>query len=254
MKVPVINLQNEHTGEVEVPEVFNTPVRHDVIRRAVIALQSTRFQPQGRDPMAGKRTTAIGRGTGHGMARVPRLRGGSRAAFGVSTVGGHQAFPPLSEKIIVKRINKKEKRFAIRSGIAATAVKELVEKRGHKIQKVEQLPIVVSDALESLDKTRDVKLFLKSLELWSDVERADRRKVRAGLGKMRGRKHKKGKGPLIVVGEYNGIGFAARNLPGVEVSNVYGLNAELLAPGAHPGRLVIWTQSAIEQLDEVWMD
>jgi large subunit ribosomal protein L4e len=71
---------------------------------------------------------------------------------------------------------------------------------------------------------------------------------------MRGRKHKKGKGPLIVVGEDNGIGFAARNLPGVEVSNVYGLNAELLAPGAHPGRLVIWTQSAIEQLDEVWMD
>ncbi|MFH1126246.1 MAG: 50S ribosomal protein L4 [Candidatus Altiarchaeota archaeon] len=254
MKVPIINLQNEHTGEVEVPKVFNTPVRHDVIRRAVIALQSTRFQPQGRDPMAGKRTTAIGRGTGHGMARVPRLRGGSRAAFGVSTVGGHQAFPPLSEKIIVKRINKKEKRFAIRSGIAATAVKELVEKRGHKIQKVEQLPIVVSDALESLDKTRDVKQFLKSLELWSDVERADRRKVRAGLGKMRGRKHKKGKGPLIVVGEDNGIGFAARNLPGVEVSNVYGLNAELLAPGAHPGRLVIWTQSAIEQLDEVWMD
>jgi large subunit ribosomal protein L4e len=254
VKVPVVNLQNENTGEVEVPKVFSTPVRHDVIKRAVIALQSTRFQPQGRDPMAGKRTTAESRGTGHGIARVPRLKGSSRAAFGVSIVGGHAAFPPLSEKIIVKRINKKEKRLAIRSGIAATAVKELVEKRGHKIQKVEQLPIVVSDALESLDKTRDVKQFLKSLELWSDVERANRRKVRAGLGKMRGRKHKKGKGPLIVVGEDNGIGFAARNLPGVEVSNVYGLNAELLAPGAHPGRLVIWTQSAIEQLDEVWMD
>jgi large subunit ribosomal protein L4e len=254
VKVPVVNLQNENTGEVEVPKVFSTPVRHDVIKRAVIALQSTRFQPQGRDPMAGKRTTAESRGTGHGIARVPRLKGSSRAAFGVSIVGGHAAFPPLSEKIIVKRINKKEKRLAIRSGIAATAVKELVEKRGHKVQQLDQLPIVVSDELESLEKTRDVKDFLTSLELWSDVERADRRTVRAGRGKMRGRKHKKGKGPLIVVGEDNGIGFAARNLPGVEVSNVYGLNAELLAPGAHPGRLVIWTQSAIEQLDEVWMD
>ena len=254
MKVPVVNLQNENTGEVTVPKVFSTPVRHDVIKRAVIALQSTRFQPQGRDPMAGKRTTAESRGTGHGIARVPRLKGSSRAAFGVSIVGGHAAFPPLSEKVIVKRINKKEKRLAIRSGIAATAVKELVEKRGHKVQQVDKLPIVVSDELESLEKTRDVKEFLSTLELWSDVERADRRKIRAGKGKMRGRKHKKGKGPLIVVGEDNGIGFAARNLPGVEVTDVYGLNAELLAPGAHPGRLVIWTQSAIEQLDEVWME
>jgi large subunit ribosomal protein L4e len=254
VKVPVVNLQNENTGEVEVPKVFSTPVRHDVIKRAVIALQSTRFQPQGRDPMAGKRTTAESRGTGHGIARVPRLKGSSRAAFGVSIVGGHAAFPPLSEKIIVKRINKKEKRLAIRSGIAATAVKELVEKRGHIVQQLDQLPIVVSDELESLEKTQDVKDFLTSLELWSDVERADRRTVRAGRGKMRGRKHKKGKGPLIVVGEDNGIGFAARNLPGVEVTDVYGLNAELLAPGAHPGRLVIWTKSAIEQLDEVWME
>jgi large subunit ribosomal protein L4e len=253
MKVPIINLQNEKSGDIDLPKVFSTPVRHDVIRRAVIALQSTRFQPQGRDSMAGKRTTAESRGTGHGIARVPRLKQSSRAAFGVSTVGGHQAFPPLSEKDIVKRINKKEKRFAIRSGIAATAVKELVEKRGHKIQKVEQLPIVVSDELESLEKTREVKEFLETLELWSDIQRADRRTVRAGKGKMRGRKHKKGKGPLIVIGEDKGIGYAARNLPGVEVTDVYGLNAEILAPGAHPGRLVIWTKSAIEQLDEAWM-
>ena len=253
MKVPIINLQNEKSGDIDLPQVFSTPVRHDVIRRAVIALQSTRFQPQGRDSMAGKRTTAESRGTGHGIARVPRLKQSSRAAFGVSTVGGHQAFPPLSEKDIVKRINKKEKRFAIRSGIAATAIKELVEKRGHKIQKVEQLPIVVSDELESLEKTREVKEFLETLELWSDIQRADRRTVRAGKGKMRGRKHKKGKGPLIVIGEDKGIGYAARNLPGVEVTDVYGLNAEILAPGAHPGRLVIWTKSAIEQLDEAWM-
>ena len=254
MKVPVVNLQNEKTTELELPKVFSTPVRHDVIKRAVVSLQSTKFQPQGRDPMAGKRNTAESRGTGHGIARVPRLKQSSRAAFGVSIVGGHAAFPPRSEKVIVKRINKKEKRYAIRSGIAATAVKELVVKRGHKVQDVEQLPIVVSNELETLEKTRDVKEFLLALNIWSDVERADRGKIRAGKGKMRGRKYKKGKGPLIVVGEDNGIGYAARNLTGVEVTDVYGLNAELLAPGAHPGRLVIWTQSAFEQLDEVWME
>ncbi len=251
MKVPVINLQNEKTGEVELPKVFGTPVRHDVIKKAVIALQSTRFQPQGRDPMAGKHTTAESRGTGYGIARVPRLKGGSRAAFGVSIVGGHAAFPPRSEKVIVKRINKKEKRFAIRSGIAATAVKELVEKRGHKFES-EHLPIVVSNEIQSLEKTKDVEALFIAIGVQDDVERADRRKVRAGRGKMRGRKHKKGKGPLIVVAEDNGIGYAARNLPGVEISSVAGLNAELLAPGAHPGRLVIWTESAFGQVDEVW--
>lgn len=252
MKVPVINLQNEKTDEVELPKVFETPVRHDVIKRAVIALQSTRFQPQGRDPMAGKRTTAESRGTGHGIARVPRLKGGGRAAFGVSIVGGHQAFPPTSEKVIVKRINKKEKRFAIRSGIAATAVKELVLKRGHLVQQVEQLPIIVSDELESIEKTSQVKELFQALGIYEDVERADRKTIRAGIGKMRGRKYKKGKGPLIVVADDKGIGNAARNLPGVDIVDVYSLNAELLAPGAHPGRLTLWAKSAIEQLDEAW--
>ncbi|MBN2335319.1 50S ribosomal protein L4 [Candidatus Bathyarchaeota archaeon] len=252
MKVPVLNLKKEKVEEVEVPKVFETPVRHDVIKRAVIALQSTRFQPQGRDPMAGKRTTAESMGTGRGIARVPRLKSGNRAAFGVSIVGGHQAFPPLSEKVIVKRINKKEKRFAIRSGIAATAVKELVEKRGHRVAEVEQLPLVLEDEVENLSKTKDVQELFQSLGIWSDVERANRGKIRAGRGTMRGRKKKIGKGPLIVISEDKGIGKAARNLPGVEIVDVYSLNAELLAPGAHPGRLVLWGKTAFQSLDEVW--
>ena len=252
MKVPVFNLKNEKIDEVEVPKVFETPVRHDVIKRAVLALQSTRFQPQGRDPMAGKRTTAESMGTGHGTARVPRLKSGRRAAFGVSIVGGHQAFPPRSEKVIVKRINKKEKRFAIRSGIAATAVKELVEHRNHKIAEVKHLPIVIDDDVESLTKTKEVEELFQSLGIWADVERADRKKTRAGKGKMRGRRKKIGKGPLIVVSQDNGISKASGNLPGVDIADVHSLNADLLAPGAHPGRLVVWGRSAFEKLDEVW--
>jgi len=252
MKVPVFNLKNEKIDEVEVPKVFETPVRHDVIKRAVLALQSTRFQPQGRDPMAGKRTTAESMGTGHGTARVPRLRQGNRAAFGVSIVGGHAAFPPRSEKVIVKRINKKEKRFAIRSGIAATAVKELVEHRNHKVADVKQLPIVIDDDVENLTKTKEVAELFQSLGIWADVERADRKKTRAGKGKMRGRRKKTGKGPLIVVSQDNGISKASRNLPGVDIADVHSLNAELLAPGAHPGRLVVWGRSAFGKLDEVW--
>lgn len=251
MKISIRNLSNEETGQTDLPKVFSTTVRHDVIKRAVIAQQSKRFQPQGRDPMAGKRTTAESRGTGQGIARVPRLKGSSRAAFGVSIVGGHAAFPPLSEKVIVKNINKKEKRLAIRSGIAATANIELVQKRGHKFT-AEQLPLVVEDDVESLTKTSEVKELFEKLGIFEDVERSNRKKIRAGRGKTRGRKKKEGKGPLIVINNDDGIGKAARNLPGVDIINVKYLNAELLAPGAHPGRLIVWSKSAIENVDEIW--
>lgn len=252
MSVPVFNADNDVSGEVELPKIFDTPYRPDVIKRAVISLQTHGFQPQGRDPMAGKRTTAESWGTGRGMSRVPRQRGSSRAAFGVSIVGGHQAFPPKSEKKIRKEINKKERRLAIRSGIAATAKRELVAGRGHFIDSVGQLPLIVEDGVSSLTKTKDViELFVK-LGVWPDVERADRKKIRAGRGKTRGRSKKVGKGPLIVITEDLGIVQAASNIPGVDVVKVEDLNAELLAPGAHPGRLVVWTESAFRSLDEVW--
>lgn len=252
MKIPVYNLEKEQVEEVKLPTVFRTPVRYDIIKKAVIALQSTKFQPQGRDPMAGKRTTAESKGTGHGMARVPRLRQSSRAAFGVSIVGGHQAFPPKSEKVIGKRINKKEKRLAVKAGIAATANKDIVSKRGHKFDEETVFPIVIDDSLETLKKTQEVKDLFLAFGVWDDVKRADRRKIRAGKGKMRGRKMKKGKGPLIVILNDYGISKAARNLPGVDIVTTKNLNAELLAPGTHPGRLVIWGKSALTALDAIW--
>ena len=252
MKVPILDTENKPVEEVVMPMVFQTPYRPDVIRRAVIAQQSHGFQPQGRDPMAGKRTTAESMGVGLGIARVPRIKGGRRAAFGVSIVGGHQAFPPRAEKRIRKEINKKERRLAIRSGIAATAVRDIVAGRGHVIDFVGQLPLVVDDSIQLLRNTREVRDLFVNLGLWPDVERAERRKIRAGRGKTRGRKRRVGKGPLIVVSEDLGIGKASANIPGVDVAEVSDLNAELLAPGGHPGRLVIWTRSAFTSLDEVW--
>lgn len=252
MNVPVLNAENEKVDEVELPKIFETPYRPDIIKRAVIAQQSHGFQPQGRDPMAGKRTTAESWGVGRGLSRVPRLRDSRRAAFGVSTVGGHQAFPPRSEKVIRKEINRKERHLAIRSGIAATGNRDIVAGRGHIVNSVGQFPLIVDDDIQSLSRTREVRELFVKLGVWSDVERADRKKIRAGRGKTRGRKRKVGKGPLIVVSEDLGIVKAASNLPGVEVVKVEDLNAELLAPGAHPGRFVIWTKLAFTSLDEVW--
>ena len=252
MKVQVLDADNNSTEEVELPNVFETPYRPDVIKKAVIAQQSHGFQPQGRDPMAGKRTTAESRGVGLGIARVPRIKTGRRAAFGVSIVGGHQAFPPTSEKRIRKEINKKERRLAIRSGIAATAVRDIVAGRGHILDYIGQLPIVVYDEIQSLRKTADVRKLFRNIGIWPDVERADRKTIRAGRGKTRGRSRKVGKGPLIVVADDLGVGKAGTNLPGVDVVEIDNLNAELLAPGTHPGRLVVWSKSAFMSIDEVW--
>ena len=252
MSVPVFNLQNEKSGEVKLPEIFNTPIRPDLIKKAVIHQQSHGFQPQGRDPRAGKRTSAESWGVGRGMSRVPRVKGSSRAAFGVSIVGGHQAFPPRSEKIIKKKINKKERRLAIKSGIAATADRYIVANRGHSVDTVSQIPLIIEDDVQTIQKTSEIRDVFVNFGLLPDVERADRRKIRAGKGKMRGRKYKVGKGPLIVVSEDQGISSAARNLPGVDIVTLKNLNAELLAPGAHAGRLVLWSKSAFTSLDTVW--
>ncbi|MCJ7431455.1 50S ribosomal protein L4 [Candidatus Bathyarchaeota archaeon] len=252
--VKVFNLEGKSTRKIELPPVFATPLRPDVIKRAVLAIQSSRFQPQGRDPMAGKRTSAESRGTGFAMARIPRLKGQSgRAAFAPGTVGGRQSHPPVSEKRIVKRIPKKEKRLALLSAIAATASKEVVAARGHSVVDVLEIPLVVTNDLEGLKKTREVEETLIRLGVLSDIYRVEgSRKVRAGKGKSRGRKMKQSVGPLIVVAEDKGIMEAARNIPGVNVARVSSLNAEMLAPGTHPGRLTIWTDSALERLNELY--
>lgn len=249
----VFNLEGKTVGKIDLPPVFATPLRPDLIKRAVLAIQSNRIQPQGRDPMAGKRTTAESRGTGMGMARLPRRKGGAgRAAFAPGTVSGRQSHPPTSAKKIVKKISKKEKRLALFSAIAATASKEAVAKRGHSIEDVLQIPLVVTPEIEGLKKTKEAEEALIRLGVLSEIFRTrESRRVRAGRGKSRGRKMKQATGPLIVVVENKGIVEAAGNIPGVDIVAVANLNPELLAPGTHPGRLTIWTSNAIEKLAQL---
>jgi large subunit ribosomal protein L4e len=241
---------------VTLPAHFDTPYRPDIIKRAVLAVQSRRRRPHGVDELAGKRNTAQSWQTGHGRSRMPRVKGSgtsaaNKAGFAPGTVGGRQAHPPEARKVIVERINTKENRLAIRSAIAASANPDFVKARGHNIENVPQIPMVVSDKLESVKTTKDAFEALIFLGLGDDLDRASNgRSVRAGKGKMRGRKMKTPKSLLIVVGTDSGIGKAARNLPGVDITEVHGLNAELLAPGTHPGRLVVWTRSAIDRLEK----
>lgn len=253
MKFNVYSLEGEVTGEIELPKIFEETYRPDIIKRAVISSQTARVQPWGTDPMAGKRTSAVSLGSGRGAAMVPRIKNGSRAAFIPQAIGGRRAHPPRAQKNHHERINKKERRFAIRSAVAATMSEELVAKRGHKVDNVPQLPLIVEDDFASIKKTKDTRDVFKKLGIMDDISRAKSgKKIRSGKGKMRGRKYRKPKGPLLVVAEDKGIGLGARNHPGVDVVCVDKLNAELLAPGTQPGRLTVFTKSAVEKLGDLF--
>jgi large subunit ribosomal protein L4e len=161
-------------------------------------------------------------------------------------VGGRKAHPPKAEKDQGKRINDKERQLAVRSAIAATADVELVRERGHQFDESVELPLVVSDEFEELVKTKEALAFLEAVGLDADIERADERKVRAGRGKTRGRKYTRPKSVLFVTSEEPSK--AARNLAGVDVATAANVSAEDLAPGTHPGRLTVWTESALAEV------
>ena len=253
MLVNTYNLNGEVDGEIELPGIFEEEYRPDLIKRAVISAQTARVQPWGNDPMAGKRTSAESWGSGRGAAKVPRIKNGSRAAFIPLAVGGRKAHPVRAEKNHHERINIKERRFAIRSAVAATTNRELVVSRGHRISEIEQVPLVVNDDLESVNRTSETREIFKSLGAWEDIVKAKESKhIRAGRGKTRGRKYRVAKGPLVVVGEDKGIILGSRNHPGLDVVPVNHLNAELLAPGTHPGRFTIFTKSAVNKLGELF--
>ena len=255
--VKVLSLEGKPVKTIELPEIFKTPFRPDVINRVVLASLTHRIQHQSVNWKAGQRNTAISSGPGHGISRVPRIQGAGTGAahqggFIPGSVGGRQAFPPRPGKIIRKEINKKERLLAIRSAIAATANKAKVIERGHVLDEEVEVPLILVDDLEKLQKTKEVRDVLEAIGLIGDIERASVRKIRAGKGKMRNRRYRRKKSALIVVGKNDGIFRAARNLPGVDVIEVKNLNAKLVAPGGRCGRLIVWSESALNQVNSLF--
>ena len=251
--VNIYSLEGEIIDKIELPTVFKTEGREDLIKRAVLASLTHRVQPYGTSLDAGKRTSAESPGKNRGISRVPRMKSGPRrAAFVTNVVGGRKAFPPRIEKVYKEKINKKERRLAIASAIALSMDKDVVVRRGHKVNGVKELPLVIDDELEKVKKTSETREIFKALGVWDDILRAKKKKIRAGKGKMRGRKYKRKKGPLIVVSKDLGIVYGARNHPGVDIVQVNHLGAEDLAPGTAPGRLTVWTRSAFEELEKLF--
>jgi large subunit ribosomal protein L4e len=247
-RVNVYGIDGSVKEEIHLPEIFNTPFRPDIIRKSFNVLRSNKRQPYGADPLAGTKHATASVGKGRGMSRVPRLTQGRRAALAPCVVGGRRAHPPRAERNWKEKINKKEKLLARNSAIAVTANKEIVSKRGHKFNQDLTLPIVIEDEFEKIKKTKEVIKTFESIGIYEDILRAvNGKRIRAGRGKTRGRRYRIPKSILIVSTQDN-LFKSSRNLTGVDIAKPEELNIELLAPGGDPGRLTVFSKSALTRL------
>jgi large subunit ribosomal protein L4e len=261
----VLDLNGKSAGTAHLPKQFTEEYRPDIIKRAVLAMQTHSLQHQGTKIGAGQRHNAYlskrrheykstyGRGQSRTPAKTMSHAGAHFNRVGANvpqTRGGREAHPPRVEKVIIEKINDKERKKAIRSALAATAIREIIELRNHQIADVKEFPIIIKNDFEKIAKTAEVVKVLEALGLRAELERTKEKKVRAGRGKSRGRVYRKKTGPLIIVSKKSELINAAKNIPGVEIVEAKKLNVELLAPGTHAGRLAIFTEAAIKEIAE----
>jgi len=240
------------------PDVFTAPIRPDIVGFVHTNMRKNARQAYSVKDMAGMQHSAHSWGTGRAVSRIPRVSGGGtsragQAAFGNMCRKGRMFGPTKTWRKWHRKINTNQKRYAVASALAASALPSLVLARGHRVEGVAEVPCVVDNSHESIEKTKAAVKALEAIGAYADVEKAkNSKKMRRGKGKLRDRRHTQRRGPLIVYANDNGITQAFRNLPGVELANVDSLNLLQLAPGGHMGRFIIWTQAAFEQLNDIW--
>ncbi len=249
MQVSVFDAKGAEKGKVEVPKKLLAPKRKDLVKRAFLAEKGETRQAYGSDPKAGMRSSAYyhgRRGKRNSMmnreiARLPRIINmgnlNFRARNAPQAIKGRKAHPPKAEKVWTLKISY-------------TFDKNSVSLRGHDVSSIKNFPLVLDDSFQEMKKTKDVLDALNVLGLEKELERCSEKKIRGTRGKMRGRKYKQKKGPLIIVNDDKGLGKASKNIPGVDLRTAKKVDIMSLAPGAHPGRLVIWTKSALESFNE----
>jgi len=256
--VSVYTLEGKVSEQVPLPAVFTAPIRPDIVNFVHTNMAKNARQPYAVSRRAGHQTSAESWGTGRAVARIPRVPGGGtqrsgQGAFGNMCRGGRMFAPTKIWRRWHHRINLNQRRYATASALAASAVPALVMARGHRIEGVEQIPLVIANNLSGYSKTAQAAAFLQTIGAFEDVVRAkDSKKLRAGKGKMRNRRYVMRRGPLIVFDKTEGLHRAFRNLPGVELARVDSLNLLQLAPGGHLGRFIIWTQGAFQKLDALF--
>jgi len=258
---PQVSVQKNAEGKAEqirMPEVFLAPIRPDIVQFVHTNMRKNARQAYAVSDRAGHQHSAESWGTGRAVSRIPRVSGGGtsrsgQAAFGNMCRSGRMFNPTRTWRKWHRKINTNQKRFAVASALAASALPSLVLARGHRISEVAEIPLVVDAETESIQRTKQAIAALTAVGAYTDVEKAKAsRKLRRGKGKMRNRRHVQRVGPLVVYAEDNGIVQAMRNLPGVELAHVDRLNLLQLAPGGHMGRFIVWTKPAFKKLEDIF--
>ena len=256
--VTVFSTTGDKSGEVTLPAVMTAPLRPDLIQFVHTHMNKNKRQAYAVNIHASKKVVASSWGTGRAVARIPRVGGGGtsrsgQGAFGNMCRGGRMYNPSKTWRKWNVKINLKQKRYAVASALAASVVPSLVMARGHVIDQVPELPLVLDNALESTKKTSAAKDVLQAVGAADDVDKAAASKqLRAGKGKMRNRRYTLRRGPLVIYKTNDGVEQGFRNLPGVELCSVDRLNLLQLAPGGHMGRFIVWSQAALEALDTLY--
>ncbi|CAM9369259.1 unnamed protein product [Ectocarpus sp. 4 AP-2014] len=256
--VSVFSREGVAQESTTLPAVFTVPIRPDVVNFVHTNMAKNHRQPYAVSKRAGHQTSAESWGTGRAVSRIPRVQGGGtqragQGAFGNMCRGGRMFSPTKIWRRWHRNVNVNQKRYAVASALAATAVPALVMARGHRVEEVPELPLVVDTSLETCSKTAAAIATLTALGAAAEVEKVkDSKKIRAGKGKMRNRRYVMRRGPLVIYDKSEGISRAFRNLPGVETACVDRLNLLTLAPGGHLGRFCVWTQAAFDKLDSIY--
>ncbi|KFY44369.1 hypothetical protein V494_01510 [Pseudogymnoascus sp. VKM F-4513 (FW-928)] len=263
--VTILSADGSASGATHpLPRVFTSPIRPDIVQTVHTGMAKNKRQPYAVAEKAGHQTSAESWGTGRAVARIPRVSGGGthragQAAFGNMCRSGRMFAPTKVWRKWHQKVNLGQKRFATASALAASSVPSLLLARGHQISTVPEVPLVINSevfANASIARTSAAVALLSSVGAGADVSKVKAsRKLRAGKGKLRGRRHRQRRGPLVVYNPLEDgteLSLAFRNIAGVETSSVFALNLLQLAPGGHLGRFVIWTSSAFKALDTVY--
>jgi len=246
---------------IPLPAVLASPIRLDIVRLVHKMMAKNHRQPYAVSPQAGMQSSAKSWGTGRAVSRIPRVPGGGthragQGAFGNMCRGGRMFAPTKVYRRWHRKIAKGQRRYAVCSALAATAVPALVMSRGHRINKLAEIPFVVANSQFSvLKKTKQAVELLKKLNAYDDVEKSINSKhIRPGKGKARGRRYIRAKGPLIIHTKTmsDSLVKSFRNIPGIELCHVNKLNLLTLAPGGHLGRFIIWSESAFKSLNRIF--
>jgi len=249
---------DQKSGSSAMPSVFSTPLRPDLVRYIHTNMAKNSRQAYANKYESGYGYSATSWGTGRAVSRIPRISGsgthiGSAGAFGNMCRGGGMFAPTKTWRRWHRKVNVTQKRHAAASAIAASALPALVMARGHRVEEVQELPLVMSEGAEGVAKTKKAVELLKKAGLGAELEKVlASKKLRAGHGKARNRRYTMRRGPLVIYKEDNGITRAFRGIPGVDLACVSRMNLLQLAPGGTFGRLIVWTEPAFKELQALF--